>query len=159
VRVVYPDGRVKITPDLATRKTTAHASYINSCTGLKLSAPEIADLLSRMSLTARANMPDGDLLTVSVPPTRPDVLHECDVMEDAAIAYGFNRLPDTFPQTTTVAQPLAISKLCDIVRDTWAMAGWVEVLPLILVRVALMSDPQRRLNRVHSARTRRTLHG
>jgi phenylalanyl-tRNA synthetase beta chain len=88
-----------------------------------------------MSLTARADLADGDVLSVAVPPTRPDVLHECDVMEDAAIAYGFNRLPDTFPTTTTVAQPLAISKLCDIVRDTWAMSGWVEVLPLILVRI------------------------
>jgi phenylalanyl-tRNA synthetase beta chain len=53
-------------------------------------------------------------------------------MEDAAIAYGFNNLPDTFPKTNTVAQPLAISKLCDIVRREWAMCGWVEVLPLIL---------------------------
>jgi phenylalanyl-tRNA synthetase beta chain len=88
-----------------------------------------------MSLTARADLASGDMLSVAVPPTRPDVLHECDVMEDAAIAYGFNRLPDTFPTTTTVAQPLAISKLCDIVRDTWAMSGWVEVLPLILVRI------------------------
>jgi phenylalanyl-tRNA synthetase beta chain len=69
---------------------------------------------------------------VSIPPTRPDILHECDIMEDAAIAYGFNRLPDTFPRTNTVAQPLAISKLCDIVRREWAMCGWVEVLPLIL---------------------------
>jgi phenylalanyl-tRNA synthetase beta chain len=53
-------------------------------------------------------------------------------MEDAAIAYGFNNLPDTFPATSTVAQPLAISKLSDVVRIEWALAGWVEVLPLIL---------------------------
>lgn len=54
-------------------------------------------------------------------------------MEDAAIAYGFNNLPDTFPATSTVAQPLAVSKLSDIIRHEWAYAGWVEVLPLILV--------------------------
>lgn len=28
-----------------------------------------------------------------IPPTRSDVLHPCDVVEDAAIAYGFNNLP------------------------------------------------------------------
>jgi hypothetical protein len=55
-------------------------------------------------------------------------------MEDAAIAYGFNNLPDAFPTTSTVAQPLAVSKLSDIIRHEWAYAGWVEVLPLILVR-------------------------
>ena len=54
-------------------------------------------------------------------------------MEDAAIAYGFNNLAKTFPPTNTVAQPLAINKLSDVVRLEWAMAGWVEVLPLILV--------------------------
>lgn len=53
-------------------------------------------------------------------------------MEDAAIGYGFNNLPKTFPTTGTVAQPLAVSKLSDLVRREWAMAGWVEVLPLIL---------------------------
>ena len=74
-----------------------------------------------------------DELQVQIPATRPDILHECDIMEDAAIAYGFNNLPDTFPATSTVAQPLAISKLSDVVRIEWALAGWVEVLPLILV--------------------------
>lgn len=135
VKVIYPDGTTKITPDLVTRKVRAHASYINSCSGLGLSADAIASLLSRMSLTASVAPEDttGNTLHVNVPPTRPDILHECDIMEDAAIAYGFNNLPDTFPRTNTVAQPLAISKLCDIVRREWAMCGWTEVLPLILV--------------------------
>jgi phenylalanyl-tRNA synthetase beta chain len=99
-----------------------------------------------MSLTASVAADDttGDILHVDIPPTRPDILHECDIMEDAAIAYGFNNLPDTFPRTNTVAQPLAISKLCDIVRREWAMCGWVEVLPLILVssvpRPSMLSD-------------------
>jgi phenylalanyl-tRNA synthetase beta chain len=133
---VYPDGQVKITPDLAIRKMTARASYINSCTGLSLKPSEVSTLLNQMSLSAVAspNDPTGDVLDVEIPSTRPDIFHECDVMEDAAIAYGFNNLPDTFPSTSTVAQPLAISKLSDIVRREWAMSGWVETLPLILVR-------------------------
>jgi phenylalanyl-tRNA synthetase beta chain len=87
-----------------------------------------------MSLRATISPGDSDTLNVAIPPTRSDILHECDIMEDAAIAYGFNNLPDTFPATSTVAQPLAVSKLCDIIRHEWAYAGWVEVLPLILVR-------------------------
>ena len=54
-------------------------------------------------------------------------------MEDAAIAHGFNNIPRTFPNTSTVAQPLAVSKISDLVRREWASAGWVEVLPFILV--------------------------
>ncbi|KAI0732770.1 hypothetical protein BC629DRAFT_1601137, partial [Irpex lacteus] len=44
----------------------------------------------------------------------------------------FNNLPDSFPPTSTVAQPLELSKLSDIVRREWALAGFTEVLPLIL---------------------------
>ncbi|KAI0251254.1 phenylalanyl-tRNA synthetase [Lactifluus subvellereus] len=132
VKIIYPDGRVVITPNLSSRQTQAHASYINSCTGLNLSAPQVKDLLERMSLRTELSPGEADTLHVTIPPTRPDILHECDIMEDAAIAYGFNNLPDTFPATSTVAQPLAVSKLCDIIRHEWAYAGWVEVLPLIL---------------------------
>ncbi|KAI0068769.1 phenylalanyl-tRNA synthetase [Artomyces pyxidatus] len=132
VKIVYPDGKTVITPDLSSRPTPAHSSYINSCTGLSLTTPEVQKLLGRMSLPTTASSADPDEITVEIPPTRPDILHECDIMEDAAIAYGFNNLPDTFPATSTVAQPLAVSKLSDIIRHEWAYAGWVEVLPLIL---------------------------
>lgn len=74
-----------------------------------------------------------DLLDVKVPVTRADVLHQCDIMEDVAISYGFNKLPRTFPaKSAAIAAPLPISKLIDITRQEAAMAGWSEVLPLIL---------------------------
>lgn len=85
-----------------------------------------------MSLSPTVS-PDSDEIAVTVPCTRPDIFHEVDIIEDVAVAYGFNNLPDIFPQTSTVAQPLAISRLVDIIRREWAMAGWVEGLPLTLV--------------------------
>ena len=133
VRVVHADRTVHITPDITPRRTVAHASYINACTGLSLPSKDIVKLLERMTLSAEVSHTDKDQIIVDVPATRPDILHECDIMEDAAIAYGFNNLPDKFPATSTVAQPLAISKLSDVVRIEWALAGWIEVLPLILV--------------------------
>ncbi|KAG8929804.1 phenylalanine--tRNA ligase subunit beta [Tulasnella sp. 419] len=132
VRVVYPSGKITVTPDLVPRTMTARSSYINACTGLSLSPDDIAKLLRRMMLSASVSLSNPDTIDVLIPPTRPDIFHECDVMEDAAIAYGFNNLVKTFPSTSTVSQPLAISKLSDLVRTEWAMAGWVEVLPLIL---------------------------
>ncbi|KAJ7044474.1 hypothetical protein C8F04DRAFT_1068465 [Mycena alexandri] len=132
VKVIAPDGKARITPDISGRHTTAHASYVNSCTGLKLSAPEVSTLLDKMSLHTSVSPSNADEILVEIPATRPDILHECDIMEDAAIAYGFNNLPHSFPATTTVGQPSAISLLSDVVRREWALAGWVEVLPLIL---------------------------
>lgn len=112
-----------------------------------------------MTLTATVSPNESDEVVVQIPPTRPDILHECDLMEDAAIAYGFNKLPDAFPTTSTVAQPLAISKLSDIVRLEWGLAGWTEALPLILVRslqCPILSPPNAA---PHSARTKRTSSG
>lgn len=86
-----------------------------------------------MSYTARPSPSSSDTVEVLVPPTRADVLHQADIMEDVAIAYGFNKLPRAFPKVScTVGQPLAINKLSDIVRLEAAMAGWSEVMPLIL---------------------------
>lgn len=92
-----------------------------------------------MSLATSVSPKSPDILQVSVPATRPDILHECDIMEDAAIAYGFNNLPKTFPSTNTVAQALPVSKLSDVVRRECAQAGWIEVLPFILVSRRLLS--------------------
>ena len=78
---------------------------------------------------------DDELIEVTIPCTRPDILHECDLMEDVAVAYGFDNLPRRFPSTNTVAAPLPVNKLSDILRRECAYAGWIEVLPLILVSV------------------------
>lgn len=120
-------------PNLDPRETQAEIDYIISCTGVDMKGQEICDLLRRMSYNATPSRSDPNLIDVQVPPTRADVLHQADIMEDVCIAYGFNKLPRAFPKVgSTVAQPLAINKLSDILRQESAMAGWAEVLPLIL---------------------------
>ncbi|KAJ5085807.1 Phenylalanine--tRNA ligase beta subunit [Penicillium argentinense] len=127
------NGETRITPDIAPRVSQAEVSYINQCCGLNLTPAEISNLLKKMSFRAKPSTTNPDLIDVEIPPTRADVLHQCDIMEDVAIAYGFNKLPRSFPSKSgTIAQPLAINKLSDIIRIEAAMAGWSEVLPLIL---------------------------
>ncbi|GIJ84356.1 phenylalanine--tRNA ligase subunit beta [Aspergillus pseudoviridinutans] len=127
------NNETRVEPDIAPRTTQAEVSYINQCCGLELSPEEICKLLTKMSYQARPSASSPDLIDVDVPPTRADVLHQADIMEDVAIAYGFNSLPRSFPtKSGTIAQPLPVNKLSDIVRMEAAMAGWTEVLPLIL---------------------------
>ncbi|ORX35401.1 hypothetical protein BD324DRAFT_95526 [Kockovaella imperatae] len=132
VKVHMPDGSSHIFPPIAPRSTQASSSYINAATGLSLSRDEQCTLLTRMTLAAKPSTGDSDALEIEVPCTRPDILHECDVMEDAAIAYGFNNLTRRVPGVNTIAKPFAINKLGDILRKECAMAGWTEALPLIL---------------------------
>ncbi|KAK0124371.1 phenylalanine--tRNA ligase subunit beta [Cadophora gregata] len=127
------NNETRQTPDLSPRLAEAEVDYINNCCGLQESPERICQLLTKMCYTAKPSSKDKNLIEVSVPPTRADVLHQCDIMEDVAIAYGFNNLPRTSPnKASTIAQPLMINKLGDIVRQETAMAGWSEVMPLIL---------------------------
>jgi phenylalanyl-tRNA synthetase beta chain len=75
--------------------------YINNSLGLQLEPSAVAKLLRSMQLQVElsqaaaadgSNSSSGHSLLVSVPPTRSDILHACDVMEDVAIAYGYNNL-------------------------------------------------------------------
>lgn len=126
------NGTTRVTPSLATRKMDVEVDYINQCCGTEESAESICKFLSKMAYKAEPSK-DPKFVTVSVPPTRADVLHACDVMEDVAIGYGFNNLPRSSPnKSATIGKPLIINKLSDIVRNECAMAGWVEVMPLIL---------------------------
>ncbi|KAF9437044.1 phenylalanine--tRNA ligase subunit beta [Entomortierella beljakovae] len=134
VEITYEDGRqpVGLTPILSPRTATAKIDYINSCTGLDLSPEAICDLLNKMSLKAVPSTEDKNEIVVQVPVTRSDVLHQCDIMEDVAIAYGFNNLPHRAPSVSTIGKPYPLNKLGDIARLELALAGWSEVCPLTL---------------------------
>ena len=112
----------------------AKVDYINACIGLKLAPSEIITYLNRMALSAKLIKEDSAELLVEIPPTRADILHVCDIMEDVAIAYGFNNIPKkTLKVVNATGKALPINKLSDLVRKEIALAGWTEVLPLILV--------------------------
>lgn len=66
----------------------------------------ISQLLTRMCLRSRPTGV-GDEIEIEVPPTRSDILHACDIVEDAAIAYGFNNIPRTTPRTYTIANQVS----------------------------------------------------
>ncbi|KXX76646.1 Phenylalanine--tRNA ligase beta subunit [Madurella mycetomatis] len=126
------NGTTRITPSLVTRTMDVEVDYLNGICGLSESPESISKLLSKMAYVAEPSQ-DPKIIRVTVPPTRADVLHACDVMEDLGVAYGFNNLPRTSPnRSATIGMPLPINELSDLVRQESAMAGWLEVMPLIL---------------------------
>lgn len=127
------NNQTRITPNLKPRVAEVEIDYLNSCTGLNESPENLCKLLSKMSYTSAPSSKDPNILEVAIPPTRADVLHQCDVMEDLAVCYGYNNLPRTAPsRSATVGAPLPVNKLSDIIRIEAAVAGWSEVMPLIL---------------------------
>uniref|UniRef100_A0A8C7MGW3 Phenylalanine--tRNA ligase beta subunit n=1 Tax=Oncorhynchus kisutch TaxID=8019 RepID=A0A8C7MGW3_ONCKI len=99
--------------------------------GISESTEHIAQLLTKMCLRSEV-MSDGEQIEVEIPPTRSDVIHACDIMEDAAMAYGFNNIPRTTPRTYTIANQLPLNKLSELLRQDLAAAGFTEALTFAL---------------------------
>uniref|UniRef100_A0A673WE76 Phenylalanine--tRNA ligase beta subunit n=1 Tax=Salmo trutta TaxID=8032 RepID=A0A673WE76_SALTR len=112
-------------------KETLSADFINRKVGISESTEQIAQLLTKMCLRSEV-MSDGEQIEVEIPPTRSDVIHACDIMEDAAMAYGFNNIPRTTPRTYTVASQLPLNKLSELLRQDLAAAGFTEALTFAL---------------------------
>jgi phenylalanyl-tRNA synthetase beta chain len=128
LKIVSPhNNESRESPDLSPREMQAEVDYLNQVTGLSLSPEEISKLLSRMGHDVSPSTSDKNILNVSIPITRADILHQADIMEDYAIAYGFNKLPRVYPnKTAAVSAPLPINKLADIIRLESASSGWLN---------------------------------
>ncbi|KAL0326320.1 UNVERIFIED_CONTAM: Phenylalanine--tRNA ligase beta subunit, cytoplasmic [Sesamum radiatum] len=131
VEVIYPDGKSYICPDLSLYKMVVPLSYVTSAVGVSLPAHEVASLLNKMQLHAEHSLsPKNETsFTISVPPTRSDILHPCDVAEDVAIAYGYNEIPK---MKLPSLRPQSLNQFSDLIRTEIAMIGYTEVLTWIL---------------------------
>uniref|UniRef100_A0A5B7CBD6 phenylalanine--tRNA ligase n=1 Tax=Davidia involucrata TaxID=16924 RepID=A0A5B7CBD6_DAVIN len=131
VEVIYSDGKSFVYPDLSLYHMEVPLSYVTGTVGVPLEADEVTSLLNKMQLHAKQSI-SGDKkcnIIVSVPPTRSDVLHPCDVAEDVAIAYGYNEIPDRKP---AFLKPLPLNEFSNLLRLEIAMSGYTEVLTWIL---------------------------
>lgn len=124
------NGKSCVYPTLKYRTETFSAEAVNGLVGVQQSPEQIAKLLSKMCLESKVNK--EKTITATIPPTRHDVIHPCDIYEDVAIAYGYNNIVKTTPKTLTVAQQLPINKLTDQLRESVAQSGFTEALTFSL---------------------------
>jgi len=130
VEVVYEeDGRREITPNLDPVEFRASLAECKTIMGIDLEPSHAVELLEKMCLEATYDEATKSV-NVKAPPTRADLLHECDVVEDIAIAYGFNNIKEVIPQTNTVGRELPVNQLTDLLRNEIAQAGYTEALTL-----------------------------
>ena len=91
------DGRAKeITPSLEPWKINLDAAYVNKILGLNLNEKQIKNYLERMGFGYQSKK-------VLVPAYRADILHQIDIVEDIAIAYGYENFKEELPNVSTIA--------------------------------------------------------
>ena len=142
-------------PNMSSRDVTASLDYIRGLLDLSSSAEEIMALLNKMMLPSILSE-DGKSITVRVPPTRSDIMHECDIAEDVAIAFGYNNLNIVIPKTNTSAGQQPLNMLSDLLRSEIAFAGYTEVLSFVLVSLVFVGCCMIVINGENSAPERRT---
>lgn len=129
-RTKLPSG-VRTTPDLTPTAMTLNVQDAADTIGIDLNAGRLAELLEAMGHGVEE---DGhaEQLQVLVPAYRNDVMHPVDLIEDAAIAYGYENLTPALVPTFTVGAPRAIEEHAAVARRVLTGLGFHQVMTLVL---------------------------
>lgn len=90
-------SRKFITPNLEPEEMKADTDYINKWLGLELKEADFKKLFERMGY-------DYGKGKVKIPSYRADILHQTDLAEDIAIAYGYENFKESIPKVATIAE-------------------------------------------------------
>lgn len=134
VDIENTNGKIIKTPELAVRHLKINSENVAKIAGVKKSAEEIVELLKKMGLSSLPQNKTGSpKVQILVPPTRHDILHERDIVEDLAIAHGYNNITRVMPAASTVGKELPLNKLSDFLREEISRCGFTEALTFSLV--------------------------
>jgi len=125
----YPEKEV-VTPDFSSRCLSLSVEYTNKLLGLKLSAHRISELLLTAGLGIEKTQADS--VEVLVPCYRVDVMHQVDLIEDVAIAYGYNNIEPRWRELATTGRAKLDQRLIDIARELMVGLGYQEILTYTL---------------------------
>jgi phenylalanyl-tRNA synthetase beta chain len=126
---IEKDGTSFETPDLAPTTFRFSPRAAGKRIGVPLDTERAADLLRRMRHGAQIA---GDEVTVAVPAYRNDVLHEVDLVEDAAIAIGYDAIPHRLIPSFTLGRERPERILARRVREAMLGLGFREAMSLLL---------------------------
>uniref|UniRef100_A0A8D3BKQ8 phenylalanine--tRNA ligase n=1 Tax=Scophthalmus maximus TaxID=52904 RepID=A0A8D3BKQ8_SCOMX len=131
------DMMVTMFSELAYRTEKLSSEFVNRKVGITESTEKIAQLLTKMCLRSQVTGV-GDEIEVEIPPTRSDVIHACDIMEDAAIAYGFNNITRTTPRTYTIANQECVAALFPVIDNDFFHPNLTTVFLHQVARTTLL---------------------
>lgn len=128
VEVKFPDMTYNL-PDLSPKRRTLEPAYVNRILGSQYSHDEIVGLLGKMGFDAS---PEGDVLAVQVPPYRNDIIHPVDLVEDIAIAAGYENIVGVLPRVQTIGEERPVEVLSMKLRSLMIGLGFLETKGLTL---------------------------
>ena len=128
VRTLYADRTLE-TPDLSPIPMQVDVHRARDLLGVELTPEKAVELLRRMRHDARA---EGGVIRVDAAAYRMDLLHEVDLAEDLAIAWGYDRYPRGLSRRQTIGTPHPKNAFSDVVRQLLIGYGYQEVMSLTM---------------------------
>ena len=116
-----------ITPDLKPRTMKFDLDYARSVLGINEDNKKIKLLLERMNYGY-----DIENKKLFIPTYRYDILHPIDIVEDIAIAYGYNNIKTEFPMLPFTGKQHPLEKFSDKTKTLMIGLGFQEVLNFTL---------------------------
>ena len=117
------------TPDLAPEEMQLDLEYVNRILGTELKSKDVKELLERMRYGVNLK---ADKIHVMIPAYRADILHPIDLVEDIAIAYGYDRFKPELPKLYTLGSQEEIEEFSSSLRELMLGSGFQEIMSLIL---------------------------
>ena len=128
-QMTIKDKKKSLTPSLSYEKIKVSSEKIEKLLGISPKKPEIKKLLSKMGIEYSDN-------TATIPPWRTDILHEVDIIEDIAIAYGYDNFIPESMESSTIGKESKESKLKRKISETLAGLNLLEVSSYHLIKEA-----------------------
>jgi phenylalanyl-tRNA synthetase beta chain len=110
--------------------------------GVELPATEIANLLEKMRFGAQPV--DRGTVKVQVPCYRADIMHDWDIFEDVAIAYGYDKFAVEISPTFAIGRAHPVYTIAAQVRGILAGLGYLEMMPFTLTNERVLYDAMQR---------------
>ena len=130
------------TPSLEPSVRTVSVNECCKLVGISITAEEMKTLLEKMRFGAEVT--GTDTVRVTIPCYRADIMHDHDIYEDVAIAYGYDRIPASLPPTFTVGKPHPVQELYSLVRNVMIGLSYIENTPFTLTSSRLSYEMMNR---------------
>ena len=159
VKVTGFDGQIRMTPNMESKEHRVSDRLINRILGLTFESQDIASAIQRMggNLVSSRAVTNGvnkaerwaDLEVgekehvIAMPRWRTDIMHPVDIVEDIAIGYGYENMPNILSSVHLDAIPLPSAHLHRRVRESLRSLNLQETQSLTLSNERVQFDKTR----------------
>ena len=137
VKVVSKEGIIE-SPQYHAKEFNVRLSDVSRLLGVNIRANDLINYLGIMGINVKSL--NNEYVVIKIPPYRIDVMHPVDIIEEIAIAYGYDNLGTDILPPTHPGSIHPIEKISRLFRDLMIGLGFNEVVNFMLIDSEYLSE-------------------